>query len=71
MTDTEVLREVLPRFVSIEQAARLAGCHEATIRRAVDAGQLAGVRSDAWGRMVHRASVEAWAAGRGAVAQAA
>lgn len=64
--DTRQLGELLSRFVSVTEAAELAGVHPATVRRAVDAGELDGARGVArqGGRLVLRASIEAWAAGR-------
>ncbi len=61
--DTQRLGELLTRFVSVTQAARLAGLHPATVRRAVDAGRLDGARGPGGvGRLVLRRAVEPWAA---------
>lgn len=59
--DTQRLDELLTRFVSVSQAARLAGLHPATVRRAVDAGRLDGARGPA-GRLVLRDAISTWAA---------
>lgn len=61
--DSQRLGELLPRFVSVVQAARLAGVHPATVRRAVDAGRLDGARGPGGvGRLVLRDAISTWAA---------
>lgn len=61
MSDLDPIRRVLSDLVTIDQAARLAHVHPATIRRAFDAGQLDGLRWPALGRLVLRESAERWA----------
>lgn len=69
MTDDDggELGAILAGLMSITQAAELAGVCPMTVRRAVDAGAIAGARGPGGtGRLVLRESLEAWAAGRGA-----
>lgn len=59
------LGAVLAGLMTISQAAALAGVCPMTVRRAVDAGAIAGARGPGGvGRLVRRESVRAWARAR-------
>jgi len=62
--DLEGIRRTLAELVTVEQAAGLAACHGATVRRAFDAGAIEGVRSPALGRLILRESALRWASDR-------
>lgn len=64
MINTVVLQRAIEEFVTVDQAAQLAGCHAATVRRAVDRGDIEGFKTAAWGRMILRRSAETWARAR-------
>lgn len=61
----EALQDVADGLVPVAVAARLAHVGRMTVRRAVDAGELDGVRVPGGPRLVVRADVDRWAAARG------
>lgn len=65
-TTTDSIRRALDQVMTVDQAAQLAGVHVATARREFDRGNLEGIRSPILGRLILKASAEAWARGRAA-----